>query len=156
MLDVSTALRTGPDWNSTLLVITYDEHGGCYDHVPPPSGAVPPDDAQGEFGFDFTRFGVRVPTVLVSPLIAAGTVYRATGDTPLDHTSLLKTIEQRWNLPPLSDRDKAAPGFGDVLTLDSPRTDNPLALVPTSDGNAFFVSTESYLDRVCDALAKQA
>ena len=60
----------------TLLIITYDEHGGCYDHVPPPWGAAPPDNDTGEFGFDFTRFGVRVPTVLVSPLIPAGTVFR--------------------------------------------------------------------------------
>jgi phospholipase C len=57
-------------------VITYDEHGGCYDHVPPPWGAVPPDADAGEFGFGFDRFGIRVPTVLVSPLIAPGTVYR--------------------------------------------------------------------------------
>ncbi|MFE2408495.1 alkaline phosphatase family protein [Kitasatospora sp. NPDC059408] len=156
MLDVYTALRTGPDWNRTLLVITYDEHGGCYDHVPPPSGAVPPDGAQGEFGFDFTRFGVRVPAVLISPLIAAGTVYRPAGDTPLDHTSVLKTIEQRWNLPPLTDRDKAAPGFGDVLTLDTPRTDDPLTLVPMSGGTTMSANSESYLDRVCDALARQA
>jgi phospholipase C len=81
-------------------VVTYDEHGGCYDHVPPPSGAVPPDAATGEFGFDFTRFGVRVPAVLVSPLIAAGTVYRVpAGSTPIDHTSILKTVQERWRLP---------------------------------------------------------
>ena len=71
------ALRGGPGWAQTLLVITYDEHGGCYDHVPPPAGATPPDNDAGEFEFDFTRFGVRVPTVLVSPLIPAGTVFRA-------------------------------------------------------------------------------
>ena len=58
---VYEALRDGPGWNQTLLIITYDEHGGCYDHVPPPSGATPPDNSVGEFGFDFTRFGVRVP-----------------------------------------------------------------------------------------------
>jgi phospholipase C len=94
--DVYETLRGGPGWPQTLLVITYDEHGGCYDHVPPPSGAVPPDSSAGEFGFDFTRFGVRVPAVLVSPLITAGTVFRVpAGSTPLDHTSILKTVQQR-------------------------------------------------------------
>jgi len=76
-----------------------------------------------------------VPTVLISPLIAPGTVYRVPdGTTPLDHTSLLKTIEQRWNLQPLTARDAAAPGFGDVLTLSTPRTDDVLAgvTVPVS------------------------
>lgn len=126
--DVYEAVRTGPGWAQTLLVITYDEHGGCYDHVPPPSGATPPDNSAGEFGFDFTRFGVRVPAVLVSPLIEAGTVFRApAGGPPLDHTSILKTIQQRWGLPSLTARDAAAPGFGDVLTLATPRTDDPLA-----------------------------
>ena len=91
--DVYQAVRGGPGWPQTLLVITYDEHGGCYDHVPPPSGATPPDSNAGEFGFDFTRFGVRVPAVLVSPLIAPGTVFRApAGSAPLDHTSILKTV----------------------------------------------------------------
>lgn len=70
------AVSTGPKWNQTLLIIAYDEHGGCYDHVAPPVGAVAPDNLAGEFGFDFTRFGVRVPTVLVSPWIEAGTVFR--------------------------------------------------------------------------------
>ena len=90
LLDTYRALRDGPDWTTTLLIITYDEHGGCYDHVPPPWGATPPDRTPGEFGFDFTRYGPRVPTVLVSPLIPAGTVYRVPpGTTPLDHTSIL-------------------------------------------------------------------
>jgi phospholipase C len=135
--DVYYALRGGPGWNQTLLIISYDEHGGCYDHVPPPSGATPPDDSPGENGFDFTRFGVRVPAVLVSPLIAAGTVYRVpAGAMPLDHTSVLKTIETRWGLPPLTQRDAAAPDVGGTLTLQTPRTDDPLAevTVPTSSG----------------------
>jgi len=125
--DVYYALRNGPNWNKTLLIITYDEHGGCYDHVAPPLGAVPPDNSAGEDGFDFKRFGVRVPTVLVSPLIAAGTVFRVPANSvPLDHTSILKTVEQRWNLPALTARDAAAPGVGAVLTLTTPRTDDPL------------------------------
>ncbi len=134
---VYEAIRNGPGWNQTLLVITYDEHGGLFDHVPPPSGAIPPDNSPGEFGFDFTRFGIRVPAVLVSPLIPAGTIYRVPdGSTPIDHTSVLKTIEVRWGLPALTARDAAAPDLGGVLTLPAPRTDDPLAgvVAPTSSG----------------------
>jgi phospholipase C len=132
--DVYYALRNGTGWNQTLLILTYDEHGGCYDHIAPPTGAAPPDNCAGEFGFDFTRFGVRVPTVLVSPLIAPGTVFRTSGAVPLDHTSILKTVETRWGLPPLTARDAAAPDVGDVLTLAQPRTDDPLVgiTVPAS------------------------
>lgn len=134
--DVYRALRNGPGWNNTLFIITYDEHGGCYDHVAPPAGAVPPDDSAGEYGFDFKRFGIRVPTVLVSPLIAAGTVFRVPeGGMPFDHTSILKTLETRWSLKPLTARDAAALDVGDVLTLAVPRTDDPLegVVVPTSN-----------------------
>jgi phospholipase C len=127
ILDVYQALRQSPLWNQTLLIVTYDEHGGCYDHVPPPATAVPPDATVGEYGFDFKRFGPRVPTVLVSPLIAPGTVLRApAGAAPFDHTSILKTIEKRWSLASLTARDAAAADVGGVLTLSTPRTDDPL------------------------------
>jgi phospholipase C len=136
MHDVYYALRNGPAWNATLLIITYDEHGGCYDHVPPPCGAAVPDGTVGEKGFAFDRFGLRVPAVLISPLIAAGTVLRAAGATPFDHTSILRTIERRWGLPALTARDAAAPDLGSVLTLETARTDDPLAgiVVPVSGG----------------------
>ena len=78
LYDVYQALRSnGPAWAKTLLIITYDEHGGNYDHVHPPTGAIAPDGMIGPSGFDFTRFGVRVPAVIVSPLIPAGTILRA-------------------------------------------------------------------------------
>ncbi|GGY99861.1 phosphoesterase [Streptomyces olivaceoviridis] len=154
--DTYQALRRGPDWARTLLVVTYDEHGGCYDHVPPPAGATPPDDIKGvEFDFDFTRFGVRVPTVLVSPLIKPGTVFRVPdGSVPLDHTSLLKTIEQRWAVEPLTGRDAAAPGIGDVLTLEQPRDDDPLSdvLVPVSKGSNPARTQTSHLDAAYNSL----
>jgi len=156
--DVYRALRDGPGWDRTLLIITYDEHGGCYDHVPPPTGALPPDRATGEYGFDFTRFGVRVPTVLVSPLIAAGTVFRVpAGFTPLDHTSILKTVETRWGLPSLTARDAAAPGVGDALTLDAPRDDDPLdgVSVPTSSGANPAAGVPSHLEQVHAELVSQ-
>jgi phospholipase C len=157
--DVYEALRAGPGWAQTLLVVTYDEHGGCYDHVPPPSGAVPPDNTAGEFGFDFTRYGVRVPAVLVSPLIQAGTVFRVPADgTPLDHTSILKTVQTRWGLPALTARDAAAPDIGAVLTLTTPRTDDVLAdvTVPVSAGPAPAANMPSHLQEVqADLISRQ-
>jgi phospholipase C len=149
--DVYYALRNGPAWNQTLLIITYDEHGGCYDHVPPPSGAVPPDNSAGEYSFDFTRFGPRVPTVLVSPLIPAGTVFRVpSGTMPLDHTSILRTIETRWNLSPLTARDAAASDVGNVLTLTQPRIDDPLqgVTVPVATGTGPAQDRPSHLQQV--------
>jgi phospholipase C len=136
--DVYYTLYGSSIWNETLLIITYDEHGGCYDHVPPPDNSVAPDNLAGEDDFDFRRFGVRVPTVLVSPLIKAGTVYRATGTTPFDHTSILSTLESRYGLPSLTLRDAAAPDIGGVLTLAQARTDDPLSgvKVPKSIGKA--------------------
>jgi phospholipase C len=156
--DVYYALRGGPGWHQTLLIISYDEHGGLYDHVPPPSGAVPPDDSPGEFGFDFTRFGVRVPALLISPLIAPGTVFRVpAGTMPLDHTSVLKTVQARWGLPTLTRRDDAAPDVGDVLTLTTPRTDDPLAgvTVPTSSGANPAAAEVSHIQQIDARLTAQ-
>jgi len=156
--DVYYALRGGPGWHQTLLIISYDEHGGLYDHVPPPSGAVPPDDSPGEFGFDFTRFGVRVPALLISPLIAPGTVFRVpAGTMPLDHTSVLKTVETRWGMPALTRRDAAAPDVGDVLTLATPRADDPLAgvTVPTSSGANPAAAEVSHIQQVNAQLTAQ-
>ena len=123
--------------------------------MPPPWGATPPDNSAGEFGFGFDRFGVRVPTVLISPLIAPGTVYRVpAGSVPLDHTSILKTIEQRWNIPALTARDAAAPGFGDVLTLTTPRTDDVLAgvTVPVSGSAGPSAGQVSHLEAIREEL----
>lgn len=132
--DTYYAVRNGPGWNDTLLLITYDEHGGNYDHVPPPWGATPPDNTIGEFNFDFKRFGVRIPALLISPRIAAGTVFRAKRGT-IDHTSVLKTIQLRFKIDSLTERDKAAPDLGDVLSLAVPRTDDPLQGVPIPETN---------------------
>lgn len=156
--DVYYALRNGKAWNQTLLVVTYDEHGGCYDHVAPPQGATPPDDSVGEYGFDFKRFGVRVPTILISPLVAPGSVFRVPDDSvPLDHTSILKTLEKRWGLPALTARDAAAPDFGDALTLANPRTDDPLkgVVVPKSKGKGPDPTQPSHLQQAHADLASQ-
>jgi phospholipase C len=125
--DVYHAVRASPSWNRTLLILTYDEHGGNYDHIAPPTNAASSTPASS--GFDFTRFGVRVPSVLVSPLIEAGTIFRPAGATPLDHTSILATIEKKFGLTALTSRDAAAPDLEAVLNLDpaSPNTVDPLA-----------------------------
>ncbi len=105
---VYEAIRNSPLWESSLLVIVYDEHGGFYDHVPPPA-AVPPGDSNvnkltGLNGFDFGRYGVRVPAVIVSPLIAKGTVDK----TIYDHTSILATLQSLFGMPSLTQRDHCA------------------------------------------------
>jgi phospholipase C len=131
LYDVYQALRgNGPAWAKTLLIVTYDEHGGNYDHVHPPAGAIAPDDIVGPSGFDFTRFGVRVPAVIVSPLIPAGTILHGPPNgPPFDHTSIIATLRTRFGLAALGKRDAAAPDVGSVLSLPKARTDDPLAKI---------------------------
>ena len=135
---VYEALKKSPDWERTLLVITFDEHGGTYDHVPPEPACVSPDGIiipgsepkRGGSGFDFKRYGVRVPAVLVSPLIQQGTVC----NTVFDHTSILRTVANRWlgKHVHLTERDKSANDLSHVLTLSAadlsrpPITPNPV------------------------------
>lgn len=161
LLDTYRALRSSPDWDSTLWVVYFDENGGLYDHVPPPWTAVPPDshtdlDTETKFflttgsdgsseqdfyeaserdlytGFEFDRYGPRVPAVLVSPYIEPETLLREGADDAqrgreIDHTSVLATIEDWWGIEPLTARDAAAPTIGHVLTRSAPREDDPLA-----------------------------
>lgn len=94
--DVYNAIRTSPQWEETLLVVVYDEHGGFYDHVPPPP-AVAPDEHTEEYAFD--RLGVRVPAILVSPWLARGVDHHV-----FDHTSFLRYVSDKWNLGPLGAR----------------------------------------------------
>lgn len=123
------AVSTSKGWNETLLLITFDEHGGCHDHVFPPTGAVPPDSTPGDEGFGFDRFGVRVPAILVSPYIKAGTVFRTNTAVPYDHTSILATLRDWLSIPAAdmlpSKRIAAAPTLEQVLTLTTPRSDLP-------------------------------
>ncbi len=121
---IYNCLRGGPAWTKTLFIITYDEHGGCYDHVPPPE-AVPPSKTPSS-PFNFDRYGVRVPAVIVSPYIKAGTVLRSSGQTPFDHTSIPATVRKRFNLgDPLSDREAVAPDLSSVLSLSAPENLGP-------------------------------
>lgn len=131
LFSIWQAVSKSPLWDKTLLIITYDEHGGCYDHVLPPSGAISPDKASnpGKEGFKFDRFGIRVPTVLVSPYIQAGTVFRSNTSQPYDHSSILATLRDWIQIPAAkmlgSARVAAAPNVDQVLTLAQARSDVP-------------------------------
>jgi len=121
---VYNAVRGGPAWRQTLFVVTYDEHGGCFDHVVPPP-ATPPDGKAPD-GFDFGYFGVRVPAVIISPYVPAGSIIRPPppGLTPFDHTSIIATLRKLFGIKPLTARDDAAPNLVDVLEAFGTRPDN--------------------------------
>jgi phospholipase C len=125
--DVYELIRSSPHWTTSLLVVIYDEHGGFYDHVGPPR-AVPPGDAiqpgDSQHGFTFDQLGVRVPAVVVSPYTPRGLI----DHTVYDHASLLATVEQLWNLEPLTRRDAAAARFDHLFGLAQPRDDTPAVL----------------------------
>jgi phospholipase C len=123
------AIRNSPLWYSSLLIITYDEHGGFYDSVPPVAAVAPGDGASAslnQYGFTFTVYGVRVPAVVVSPYISKGTV----DSTIYDHASVPRTLERLFGFAPLTQRDAKAFDVLHLLSLPSPRTDCPTVLHP--------------------------
>lgn len=144
--DVYNAIRTsnsstGSNWKNTALLITFDEGGGCYDHVPPPTAPAPtpgPNPPAGEEGFTFNRLGERVPAVLVSAYTQAGTVVNPT----LRHTAVIRTMSEKWGLDPLTQRDATAPDLTPFFNLTTPRPANtwptvhPRPVPPNSDANA--------------------
>jgi phospholipase C len=124
LAEIYNAVRTstapgGSNYLNTLLLVTFDEHGGTYDHVPPPR-VPPPDPAApaGQMGFRFDRAGVRIPTIAISAWVDRRTVvndqYRS--------TSVIRTLRERWSLgPPLTGRDADAPDIAPVLSRSTPR-----------------------------------
>ncbi|CAF2086835.1 BnaA01g34350D [Brassica napus] len=134
--EVYEALRSSPQWNEILFIITYDEHGGFYDHVPTPVEGVPnPDGLLGPepYNFEFNRLGVRVPTFFISPWIEPGTVLHVpNGPYPrsqYEHSSIPATVKKIFNLKDfLTKRDSWAGTFESVITRDSPRQDCPATL----------------------------
>lgn len=125
---VYEAVRNSPYWETSLLVVTYDEHGGLYDCVKPPAAVPPGDDDPpvnyNQNGFGFDLYGVRVPAVVVSPLVPKGTV----DHTLYDHSSVPKTLEDLFEMKPLTKRDAAANNVLGLLSLSEPRTDCPQKL----------------------------
>ena len=137
--DIFNTLTSNPKvWANTLLIITFDEHGGTYDHLMPPANAIPPDTNTNP-NFNFKRYGVRIPTLLISPWVTPGTIFRAgyypeVADKtllPFDHTSVLATLckwkginyKSQGQFPNyyLGNRTAVAPTFDAVIT----NTSNP-------------------------------
>ncbi len=136
---VYESLRQSEYWGKSILIITFDEHGGFYDHVPPPVAVPTGDDkrySNSSHPFLFDRLGVRVPAIVVSPYTKKGTVIDLMeNNTPyvFDHTSILATVEKRFGLTPLTERDKNANTIDVVLNQTSPRISTEDAMVTLPD-----------------------
>jgi phospholipase C len=126
LAQVVQALGASPLWEKTILLLMYDEHGGYYDHVPPPA-AIPPDGIPpvvqpGEQTYEgFARYGFRVPSVVVSPYAKQNYVSHMV----YDHTSVLAFAERKWNLPALTYRDANANDLTDFLDLSALAAGHP-------------------------------
>jgi phospholipase C len=126
MSQVVQALGSSPLWEKSILLIMYDEHGGYYDHVPPPA-AIPPDlippvVQPGEELYEgFARYGFRVPSVVVSPYAKRDHVSHVV----YDHTSVLAFLERKWNLPAFTYRDANANDLTDFLDLGALASGSP-------------------------------
>ncbi|WP_426621863.1 alkaline phosphatase family protein [Microbacterium sp. As-52] len=114
----SAASPTGSNTTNTSMLITFDEHGGTYDHVPPPSAVPPGTGETSEMGFAFDRLGCRVPAVLISAWTAPNTIL----NDPKHHSSLVSTLSRQHGLSPLTARDVDAPNMFDAINLTTPRS----------------------------------
>jgi phospholipase C len=146
---VIDALRVSPAWRKTLFILTYDEHGGYYDHVPPPA-ALAPDSIQpvvnpGESTYDgFARYGFRVPAIVISPYSKRDYVSHVV----YDHTSILAFLERKWNLGKMTYRDANANDLTDFLDLAAMKAGAPTfpelpALAPAGDTPSRLACTTS-------------
>ncbi len=162
-------------WPRTLLIITYDEHGGCFDHVVPPSAVEPGGTVLwNPSSFPFNRYGPRVPAIVISANIAAGTILRpagfayepvangittTNGVTPFDHTSIIKTVIECFNiqnngkLANLTQRDLGAPSLLSALTQTSATMNCPgVVTVPAMPAAAAAPSSSSHLLDIYQAM----
>lgn len=122
--DIYTAVKasastTGSNALNTLLLLTFDEHGNCFDHVAPPP-ATPPDMSrpEGELGFRFDRLGARVPTIVICAYTQTGSII----NRPVHHGAVVRTLCTKYDLSPLTERDRGAPDLSDAITLTEPRS----------------------------------
>ena len=117
----SSASSTGSNAMNTMLFVTFDEHGGTFDHVPPPSATPPRNGDPGEMGFTFDRLGCRVPAIAISAYTAKNTII----NEQMDHGSVISTLTKLHGLEPLTRRDVKSHHMFGAINLTSPR--------PTSD-----------------------
>lgn len=163
--DVYNALLESPNWPKTLLIVTYDEHGGFYDHVSPRQFTPADDDPQ------FRKYGVRVPAFIVSPWVGKGVAYGSSthnlqpNEVVFDHASSLRTILRRFcsdnGIPNMTARVDAANDVSALLTETQPRTDCIRAPfipnVPVSFKDHFLMEEEkSELQVALDTMVAQA
>ena len=107
----------GSNAMNTMFLITFDEHGGTYDHVPPPPATPPHEDSEGEMGFGFDRLGCRVPAIAVSAYTRAGTIIH----DEMHHAAVIATLSRLHGLTPLTRRDVGANDLFSAVNLDQPR-----------------------------------
>lgn len=154
LADVYNAIRTsasegGSNWSNTMLLVTFDEHGGTYDHVPPPRVPPPgPVTGKEEEGFQFDRSGVRVPAIAISAWIEGGKVVKE----EFRHTSVIRTLREWWSLgDPLTQRDAAAASLVPLLSRNEPRPPEEWPeIVPKKPG--LLEKIEEVIDRPIDCL----
>jgi len=132
------AIRNSPLWKSSMLIVTWDEHGGFFDHVAPPRAIPPGDETQFEssnkYGFAFDQYGPRIPALVISPLIPPNII----DHRPHDHTSILATVERLFGLRPLTNRDRGANDLRSLASLPSPRFDTPAAIALRPEANTAY------------------
>jgi len=139
---VIDALQKSPNWSSSALFFTYDEHGGLWDHMPPPEacppGDFPADVEPGDPPGDFDRYGIRVPMIVVSPFAKQ---HHVSHDV-YDHTSIVRFIQARFVLPAISNRDANAFAPWDMFDFDAAPHMTPPALTLPDPGTAQIASCE--------------
>ncbi|GAA1538591.1 phospholipase C [Microbacterium ginsengiterrae] len=123
LAEVYTSIRGGTSAKgsnamNTMALVVFDEHGGIYDHVPPPAATPPTEGAEpGEMDFTFDRLGARVPAIVISAHTAAGSVI----NDEMHHGSVIKTLCEQHGLTPLTRRDADAPSLHNAVTTRTPR-----------------------------------
>ena len=151
--EVYEIIRNSPRyWSETMLIITFDEHGGFYDHQSPPRMAVPTGDdstyAREGYSFEFDRLGVRVPAIVVSAYTQKGTVIGEDpqqSSTVFDHSSVLATVEKRFRLAPLTRRDEAANTLDVAVNLSTARND-AITQLPSAAPDSAVTGAASVID----------